>query len=267
MRRSKRMESCKDLVLYTKVKTKVWILFVTVIVGSTFCSLSLLPPTYFDNPKNFINQGYVKFSWGWTLLLLLPLIILTSYVYEMGSIAGIMRNCIRIGISHVIWYVVTNAFVILDNTVGTCSKAGFEHKSPCYSNKGIWYGFDISGHTFLLCYIIFVITEECIPVKPQTWNKAEGILQRPHSTHPTLWKSYKKISSVLNWLRLYATFLIVLSCAMTLATNLYFHTMPEKVLGFVIAVLCWYITYCLIYGNIWFIPKPDYTTKELFKEH
>ncbi|XP_065913785.1 acyl-coenzyme A diphosphatase FITM2-like [Dysidea avara] len=255
------MESCQNLVLYTNVKTKILFLFVTVIVGSTLCSLSLSPPAYFDNPKNFLNKAFVKFSWGWTLLLLVPLVILTSYVYELGSRAGVVKNCIRIVISHVIWFVVTTAFVILDDNVGTCSKAGFVHKSPCYSNKGIWYGFDISGHTFLLCYIIFVITEECIPIIPQTWNKAENILHRP-----ILLRRYKKISSVLNWLRWYATFIIILACIMTLATNLYFHTMPEKILGFLVAVLSWYITYCIMYGNIWFLPKPDYTTKELFKE-
>ena len=260
-----RVESFQNLVLYSRVKSKVLFLFVIVIVGSTLCSLSLSPPTYFDNRKNIINQGFVKFSWGWTLLLLVPLVILSSYVYELGSIVEVIKNCIRIVVSHVIWYVITNAFVILDDVVGTCSIAAYEHKSPCYSNKGIWYGFDISGHTFLLCYIIFVITEECIPISSRIWNKAGSILQRPNNSHPISSKHYKRISLILYWLRMYATLLITLAFVMSLATNLYFHIMPEKILGFLVAAVCWYITYCQMYGKIWFIPKPDQTTKELFK--
>lgn len=255
-------------VLYSPPSIKAKILFVMVIIASGICSLSFAPRTYFDNRKILLNKVFVKFSWGWTLLLLIPLVTLSSYIYEKASKIDVFKNLLRIVIAHIIWFVVTSVFLVLDHAVGTCSNVNFEHRSACQNNGSIWYGFDISGHTFLLSYCVLVITEECAPVSPTMWQQA-GIIISNVTEFNHLLRSYYKISSVMNVLRVYAVILILLATLMTLTTNLYFHTMPEKILGFLIAVSCWYVTYSYMYGQILFIPKPDHTTKKLFiqKDH
>lgn len=255
-----------DCILYSHPFVKVKVLFVLVIIASGICSISFAPRTYFDNRKNLLNRVFVKWSWGWTLLLLLPLVTLSSYVYEKADKMSVFKNLIRIGVAHVIWFIVTTVFRLLDHAVGTCSNAAFEHRSACHSNGSVWYGFDISGHTFLLSYCILVITEECIPVSALVWLQAGKNIISSITELNHLHKAYYKISPVMSVLRLYAVVLILLATLMTLTTNLYFHTMPEKILGFLIAVTCWYVTYSHIYGGVWFIPKPDHTTKELFQQ-
>lgn len=254
-----------DCILYSHPSVKVKALFVMVLIASGICSISFAPRTYFDNRRNLLNQVFVKFSWGWTLLLLLPLVVLASYVYEKASKIEVFKNLLRIGVAHVIWYVVTTAFLVLDHAVGTCSDVSYENRSACHSNGRMWYGFDISGHTFLLSYCILVITEESIPASPNVWQQAENIITNSTGSY-LLQKVYYKTSLVMSVLRLYATVLILLATLMLLTTNLYFHTMPEKILGFMIAVSCWYVTYHYIYGGVWFLPKPDHMTKKLFSE-
>lgn len=256
---------CVDCILYSHPSVKVKVLFVMVLIASGICSVSFAPRTYFDDKRNLLNRVFVKFSWGWTLLLLLPLVALSSYVYEKGSRVDVLKNLLRIGLAHVIWYVVTTGFRILDHAVGTCSNAAHEHRSACHNNGSTWYGFDISGHTFLLSYCILVITEECIPVAPTVWQQAGNIISSVVEPGHLL-KAYLKISLVMSALRLCAVILILLATLMVLTTNLYFHTMPEKILGFLIASTCWYITYHHIYGGVSFIPKPDHTVKKLFSQ-
>lgn len=254
-----------DYVLYSHPFVKAKVLFVLVIIGSGICSISFAPRTYFDNRKNSLNQVFVKYSWGWTLLLLIPLVTLTSYVYEKASKMDVFKNLLRIVIAHIIWYVVTTVFVLLDQAVGTCSDASYEHRVACHNNGSVWYGFDISGHTFLLCYCILVITEESLPASPDTWKQAGGLIpSTSESVH--LQKAHSIISLVMTVLRLYGAVLILLATLMTITTNLYFHTMPEKMLGFLFAVTCWYLTYSFMYGEVWFLPKPNHTTKKLFMQ-
>ena len=256
---------CVDCILYSHPTVKLKVLFVMVLIASGICSVSFAPRTYFDDKKNLLNRVFVKFSWGWTLLLLLPLVTLSSYVYEKGSKVEVFKNLLRIGLAHVIWYVVTTGFVLLDYAVGTCSNAAYEYRSACHNSGSMWYGFDISGHTFLLSYCILVVTEECIPVAPTEWHQAGNIISSiVEPGH--LPKAYHKISLVMRALRLYAVILTLLDTLMVVTTNLYFHTMPEKILGFLIASACWYVTYCHIYGRVSFIPKPDHTTKILFSQ-
>ena len=254
-----------DYILYMQPSVKVKILFVLVIVASVICSVSFAPQTCFDNRNNLLNRVFVKFSWGWTLLFLLPLVALSSYVYEKTSRMDALKNLFRVAVAHVMWYIFTTIFVLLDHAVGTCSNLAYEHRRECHKNGSLWYGFDISGHTFLLSYCILIITEESIPVSQTVWKQAGNIISSI-SEPIHLQEVYDKISLVMSILRLYGVVLILLCTLMTLTTNLYFHTIPEKVLGFIIAVFCWYVTYCYIYGAAWFIPQPDHTTKRLFSE-
>ena len=254
-----------DCILYTQPSVKVRILFVMVIFASAICSISFAPQTCFDDRNNLLNRVFVKFSWGWTLLFLLPVVTLSSYVYEKASKMDVLKNLLRVAVAHAIWYVLTTVFVLLDHAVGTCSNAAYEYRRECHKSGSLWYGFDISGHTFLLSYCILIITEEAIPVSHYVWQQAGNIISSI-SESIQLQKTYHIISPIMSILRLYGVILILLSTLMILTTNLYFHTMPEKSLGFIIAVVCWYITYHHMYGAIWLLPQPDHTTKKLFTE-
>ena len=252
-------------ILYTRPFNKAKVLFALVVVASVLCSVSFAPSTCLDDKNSFLNRVFVKFSWAWTLTLLLPLVALSSYIYEKASRMEALKNLLRVAVAHVIWYVFTTAFVLLDHAVGTCSNPVYEYQRACYKNGGVWYGFDISGHTFLLSYCILIITEECMPVSPNVWHEAENIISN-NTALSHLQKPYYIVSLVMTILRFYAVLLILLSTLMMLTTNLYFHTMPEKILGFLIAVGCWYLTYCCMYGGVWFLPQPDHTTKSLFSD-
>ena len=254
-----------DCILYTRPFNKAKVLFVLVVVASVMCSISFAPSTCLDDKNSFLNRVFVKFSWGWTLILLFPLVALSSYIYEKTSKTEVLVNLLRVAIGHVIWYVFTTGFVLLDHAVGTCSNSEYEYQRTCYKNGGVWYGFDISGHTFLLSYCILIITEESIPVSSTVWQEAEDIILN-NTTLSHLRKVYYVASLLMNILRFYAIILIVLSTLMMLTTNLYFHTMSEKILGFLMAVGCWYLTYCCMYGGVWYLPQPDHTTKRLFSD-
>lgn len=254
-----------DCVLYTQPSVKVKILSVMVVFGSVICSISFAPETCFDDRNNLINRVFVRFSWAWTLLFLLPMVALSSYVYEKAIKMDVLKNLLRVAVAHAIWYVLTTAFVLLDHAVGTCANAAYEYKHECHKSGSLWHGFDISGHTFLLSYCILIVTEEAIPVRHNVWQQAGNIISNMGEPIQ-LQQAYYKISPVMGVLRLYGVVLILLSALMTLTTNLYFHTMPEKSLGFIIAVLCWYVTYHYMYGATWLLPQPDYTMKKLFSE-
>lgn len=144
----------------------------------------------------------------------------------------------------------------------------FNHtgRSECIRGGHSWLGFDISGHVFLLTYCIYVITEECANIKLEVWYEyPEAITQENAVTDKlnqrrkdTLLLLHKIGSFFVEPLELFCLALMLIWVVMVGSTSLYFHTFVEKLLGYLIAFLCWYGTYSLLYSRKPFLPsRPD----------
>lgn len=77
----------------------------------------------FFQKTSFLNQYFVKFSWGWTFWLLLVFFSLCGYVESDGRMYKIGRNITRLVVGTAVWYFVTLTFIGgIEKRTGTCSK-------------------------------------------------------------------------------------------------------------------------------------------------
>ncbi|KAK6308374.1 hypothetical protein J4Q44_G00216450 [Coregonus suidteri] len=142
------------------------------IVGSVVKHTQIVPETYFSNRRNVVNMYFVKVSWGWTLLLLTPFILFTSY----KRLTFALRRLSSLVVATAIWYTFTEAFSYIEGTTGTCHVPEPEamdqvphhdeitSKWSCRKAGGQWDGYAISGHSFILSYSALIIAEEMAPM-------------------------------------------------------------------------------------------------------
>ena len=243
--------------LYLPVQTKAVLLLAVVLLGSLLCAYSVVPESYFSNKHNQLNVFLVKFCWGWTLLCVLPSVLLGAFLYTALDWRQVLRHLGRAVVGHVIWLTVTTSFVSLDSYVGECSSVDIEHRSTCLKEGHSWSGFDISGHVFLLTYCMFVITEECQLIRLEVWDQFPVVLDLEHRSKDKLSQDRQQILSKLHellfrpvqLLESLALAQVLVWFGMVLASVVYFHTFVEKVLGFAISYLAWYCTYRWMYGR------------------
>lgn len=186
----------------------------------------------------------MKVAWAWTLWLLLPFITLTTY--ELGRsklLHGRARSALlvlrRLGallVGTAVWYLCTELFIYIENLTGECSLQGkpsqpgqpprlYGSKRECQRDSGVWSGFDISGHCFLLSYCAMMILEELAVLE---------VLALEHSS---------KLRVVINVLLVSLCSLTMIWVFMFLCTALYFHDFSQKLLGVLIGLGAWYGTY------------------------
>ncbi|NXN95488.1 FITM2 protein, partial [Rhinopomastus cyanomelas] len=219
-----------------------------VLLGSALKDSELVPDTPLRNKRNPLNMYFVKMAWAWTLWLLLPFITLTTYQFAKTkllcgptkSILMVLRRLSALLVGTAIWYVCTGLFIYIENLTGTCTASAkvseplrvYATKQECHQDNGIWNGFDISGHCFLLSYCALMIVEEVAVL--------EGLSIDQNS----------KLRVVINSLFVSLCFLTVIWVFMFLCTALYFHDFSQKLLGALIGVSAWYGTY-----RVWYL-KP-----------
>ena len=263
------MESIKSVlinaVLHSSSSTKCLVLLVLVLLGSPVYSFDLFQPTYFGNKRNFLNRNFAKLGWGWTLICIVPISLITSSLYTRLRVMATIRHFSRIAIGHAIFYCITILIVTnktLSESLGQCSSSQYENFIDCHSNGAKWIEFDISGHTFLLAYCILVITEECRSVKTEVWEryrstllvstkdcKVESENLMMESSNSFLLTLYKFFSPTVRLLEVVACIEIFLMVNLFVATQMYHHTFIEKILGYLLAVICWMVTYKWLYGR------------------
>ncbi len=253
--------------LHLPARTKSIILLVVIFLGSTLSAFDMVPDSAFSDRNNPVNIYLVKFSWGWTLLVLVPVTFFSASLYTGLKLTKILQHLSRLAISHVIWYLVTSLIVLLDSSVGTCQVSNIDYRHECLKQGHLWLGFDISGHVFLLTYCIYVITEECANIRLEVWYEYPETLSQENTVNEklneklkeTLLSIHKVISSIIESLELLCLALIVIWGVMVISTSLYFHTFIEKMLGYLCAVLSWYCTHHWLYGRSEFVPcKPNH---------
>lgn len=234
-------------------QVNVVILWISVFVLSLVPVAVDVPATFFSNKHNFLNQWFVKWSWLWTMLVTGPYMILTAYVYGSESWKKtVMRAILRLMCATAIWYFWTKkVFPFVENITGVCTKLNnvpdflITDKRSCRRENGTWKAFDISGHSFLLTFIILFQSSELQIHKH--WHKipskAPIIIQLGS-------KALTKVKSRFNLTLNVITLLFVCNCAfmilwhfMLINTCLYFHNFFDKPLAAGLAILSWMATY------------------------
>lgn len=233
---------------------------------SLVCDFVTVPKTYMSRSDNIFNQYFVKMAWGWNLLLLVPFLLLTSYVYCCGNKDKIIKNHFpRIVIATGAWFIWTKSFNIIESTFGRCNVKNFATKELCIKGGYMWNGFDVSGHSFILIYGSLVLIEECRAIinwesikdflreedhfrtTRETVRDAKNIINPlrnlPNEEFVCLKENYEKLTPYIRSLFVVMTFLQLLWDVMLVMTMMYYHIMIEKFVGGAIAILTWFVTY------------------------
>ncbi|CAH8642841.1 unnamed protein product [Heterobilharzia americana] len=231
------------------------------------------PPTYFSNKHNPFNKFFVKLGWAWTCGCLAAFLIVSSFVYTGGNIKLMRAHILRLAVGSGCWYSGTGFINLIHDWTGHCHPASVtlssgsppSHRMLCQRAGGVWFGFDISGHCFLLVLSNLWIMEElrCM----QHWNKLSDILQlnkydnsnyspnfsgTRHVSEQQLnimRSSYRRLTTVIRLIFSFTACLSMLWDIMFLSTVVYFHTMPSKLLGTALAVACWFLFYRVIFRS------------------
>ncbi|CAJ1084438.1 acyl-coenzyme A diphosphatase FITM2 [Xyrichtys novacula] len=203
------------------------------VAGSILKELEVAPESYFSSSRNALNVYFVKVSWGWTLLLLTPFILLSNSSFSR-NVSFLVRRLLSLVVATAIWYLCTETFFYIENVTGSCYenntmvavKEEFISKATCRRAGFHWHGYDISGHSFILSYSSLFIMEE---IAPMASLKKANI-----SALPKL---------VLNLLYVALNLIVTIWVLMFFFTSLYFHDPTHKLLGTIFGLLGWHLTY------------------------
>lgn len=251
--------------LHLSVPIKARLLLAITLVCSLFNALSLIPDSTLSDGNSRLNLYMAKYSWGWTLMCLVPTVMFTSFLYTGMRWTMVLKHFARVAVSHVIWFILTTSFVLLDEVVGTCNGNENSGRSECKRDGHMWEGFDISGHIFLLTYCILVLTEETAGIRWEVWSLYEDVWLREHQVVDKMSNNRKEqlltLHRISTWpvslLELLAMAEVLLWTVVVTTTSLFFHSILEKLLGFALAFLAWYITYEWLYGRPYVPCKPS----------
>ena len=223
--------------------------------------LKIAPESYFSDKRNFFNQYFVKWAWGWTMCGTAPIILVAASILWKDYPLLIVRNLLRIAVGFVVWFVWVSLFNFIHGMTGRCTTSGYSNESACRKAGSFWDGYDISGHSFLLIYSALFIREEleaywilCDISNNASWlgsvsDSAKQLfgVGAPSFKHVT--DLLARFHPVLLLSRFIATFFEVLWLFMLVWTGLHFHTIDSKILGGFIAILSWFLTYRVWYQH------------------
>lgn len=245
---------CKKI-LHTDTGVKIGIYLCGVLIGSVISDIFAVPGTYFSTKGNLLNRAFVSFGYGWTFVLLFSYIVLTSFVYTCGKWKVVFKKHLtRLALSTFWWLALTKTFVYIDSLVGVCSAKSLIDKEDCLKAGKVWFGFDISGHVFLLILNLLTISEEVKSFK--FWSNLNRILQeeelsaKKHLTEQEISKarvSFRALTPYIKGVIILITIWVVFCEFMLIVSVIYrFHTLTQKIAAAILAVGCWFITYRML---------------------
>lgn len=260
--------------LFFDTKLKVGIYLGSLFIISLIADVLTIPKMYLSRSDNIFNKVFVKFAWGWNLILLVPFVLLTSLIYCCGNRQNIVKHHFsRLAVATLFWWLWTTLFNIIEASYGRCGNQNFLNKSECLQNGHLWNGLDLSGHCFILIYgSLFIIEESrCII----NWDSIKEYIrleehnrltkETQNSTNPLrnltdkqlnhVKYHYEKFTPYIRLLLVLIAVFQILWDIMLVCTMLYYHIMIEKFLGGAAAILTWFLTY-----HIWY-PHPKYLPK------
>ncbi|XP_055043727.2 acyl-coenzyme A diphosphatase FITM2 [Misgurnus anguillicaudatus] len=202
------------------------------VLGSYLKEKELVPESYFSNRRNVLNVYFVKISWGWTLGLLLPFILLSNTYKKPWTF--VLKRLMSLPVATFIWYICTETFCYIEEITGSCYESdtmqvihgNITSKAACRKAGFIWDAFDISGHSFILAYSALVIVEEMMAVS-----------HIPSSDRNVF----------LNYLYIALNVIVAIWLLMFTCTSVYFHDTLDKLLGTSSGIILWYVTYVVWY--------------------
>ncbi|XP_022065386.1 acyl-coenzyme A diphosphatase FITM2 [Acanthochromis polyacanthus] len=217
-----------------------WIFLLISGVGSVLKELELVPQTYFSSSRNALNVYFVKVSWGWTLLLLTPFLLLSNSAFSR-NVSFLGRRLLSLAVATAVWYVCTETFFYIEDVTGSCFETDnltvvnleFTSKVACRRAGFHWSGHDISGHSFILAYSSLFIMEETAPMASL---KTASLSALPRM--------------VLNLLYVALNLIMIMWVWMFACTSVYFHEPLHKLLGTLCALMGWYLTY-----RVWYLKR------------
>lgn len=259
-------------VLFIDPKIRLTAYLVLLFFVSLLSDYLPFPKTYFSNSSNIPNTYFVKFSWAWTFILTGIFTYLTSAVYCCGDRKGIMRHMGRLIVGTIVWFLWTNIFTMVEESTGQCilkdgsSLFSIRTRRTCIAKNGKWTSFDISGHSFLLIWCVFVMIEEAKAIIG--WDGIKDLIRneehyrnkvsQPGATLlPTetslnslseedfeqLKTNFSQYDMPAKIVLILMTMLCILWDLMIIATSVYFHVMIEKVIGGFTAAITWFVVY------------------------
>lgn len=246
------MHVCRRVVLVDP-EVKVPIYLGALVFGSLVSDFLPMPRSYFQQKTNVFNQYFVKWGWGWTLLILGLYVGMTSWTYCCGNVDRVRKHFYRLLVGTVSWFCWTKSFVLIESLTASCYNEKFMTRSSCIKHGSAWRGFDISGHAFLLIYCSLLIAEEAKSIRG--WERIGELMLnqeydedsplKPLKQHELdqLEKYYDLFTPYVRCLFIGLTLFVVLWDVMLVATIMYYHSMVQKFMGGVIAVLMWFFTY------------------------
>lgn len=187
----------------------------TVLLASLIGTIEL-PEIYFSNKYNPINQYMAKYAWGWTLTIIVPLIL------NRRATKSIIIGTALLAIS-TLYFVISVKFMdFVNHHTGSCNLdlQDLVTKTDCKQAGGNWNGFDISGHCFLLVHSSLYINHEL------------GIAE-----------SSQHNGEIIGWVLVAAKTILAIWWTMLIFTCFYFHSVAEALLGLWVAVGFWAIMY------------------------
>lgn len=189
------------------------------------------------SPPHCSCRYFVKVSWGWTLLLLTPFLLLSNSPVSR-SVSFLARRLLSLAVATAVWYVCTETFFYIEDATGSCFDTAasvpvkdFTSKASCRRAGFHWDGYDISGHSFILAYSTLLIVEETAPMALVRTARL--------STLPRM---------VLALLYVALNLIVVIWVWMFACTSVYFHDLSHKLLGTVCGLLGWFLTY-----RVWYL--------------
>lgn len=260
--------------LFFDTNLKIGIYLGSLFIISLIADVLTIPKMYLSRSDNIFNKVFVKFAWGWNLILLVPFVILTSLIYCCGNRQKMVKHHLsRLCIATFFWWFWTTLFNIIEAAYGRCGNQIFPTKSECLHNGHLWNGFDLSGHCFILIYGSLFIIEEtrCILnwdsikeyIRIEEYNRLTKDSQ--NSTNPLRNLSdkqlkhvkycYERFTPYIRLLLIVIAVFQILWDIMLVCTMLYYHIMIEKFLGGSVAILTWFLTYRVWYPHMKLIPK------------
>ncbi|XP_011310002.1 FIT family protein CG10671 [Fopius arisanus] len=252
---------CKKSLLFDP-RLKVTIYCGAIFIVSLIADLAPPPKTYFARSDNIFNRYFVKWGWGWLLSVIIPWVMLTGYTIACGKRSIVVRHILRVVVATFFWYLWTKLFLHVENTYGRClgtKDIDLQRKTHCLKAGKFWSGFDISGHTFILIYSSLILAEEGTALVG--WEGINDmVVKEEHSRNVQersasalkeltdgelefLKRTHKGLSPYVRALFVVMTLQQLLWDVMVVSTMLYYHTMIEKFVGGILAVLTWFATY------------------------
>lgn len=201
--------------------------------------------------------------------------------FKVASFA-LNKDVMRIVVNTVIWYISVNSMVSIERNYGSCSTSPLatgtgaksagglfiasNSKRDCTSKGGIWTGWDISGHTFLLMFSVLLLIEETsimdgwepfghhLNAENQRFTKELKIGSHRQFNSFNYYCAFIRVNFIL------ITLLIILWEFMLMQTALFYHTMVQKAIAAVWATISWFVLYRIVYPSRYvqpFIRSPN----------